>query len=161
MEYRQEDRVVYGSHGVCIILGIEEKLIDRKAVQYYVLSSVQQQGAKYYVPVHNALAVSKMRQPLTHREIAEMCADQTIPADCWIADEGRRKLRYRELMANDDPRTILYTVRLLRQHRQEQFAQGKKFHICDANFLKDAESLLANEIAYVLGIEKAEALNML
>ena len=161
MQYQQNDPVVYGSHGVCTIVDIEEKNIDKKMVQYYVLEPQNQPGTKYYIPVHNEVALSKMRRPLTREVIEEMCAGNTPICDCWIDDENCRKLRYRELIGNCEPLVLFSMVRLLRVHRDAQLTQGRKFHICDANFLKDAENLLAGEFAFVLGIDKTEAMNMI
>lgn len=161
MEYHQLDTVVYGSHGVCTVALIEEKIIDHKPVQYYVLSPLTQPGAMYYVPMHNAAAVSKMRLPLTRDEVLAMLRDNAPDMSAWITEENQRKFRYRELIAYTDPKAVYGMVSLLRQHRDAQLSQGKKFHICDANFLKDGENLLVNEISFVLGIDRAEAMNML
>ncbi len=157
--YAREQNVVYGIHGVCTIVDIEEKTVDRKMVQYYVLAPISQPGAKYYVPVHNALAVSKMRLLLTRDEILFMVNGAPESAG-WVDEENKRKLLYRELIGNCDPQGLFTMVRLLQQHRQEQFSLGRKFHVCDANFLKDAQNLLAGEFAYVLGIDKTEAMHM-
>jgi len=161
MDYQQMNQVIYGSHGVCTIVEIEEKNIDHKTVQYYVLVPLVQPGAKYYVPVHNAVAVSKMRRLLTREEILRLIENRELDRESWIEDENRRKLRFRELIGNCDPEALFTMVRLLRSHRDEQLAQGRKFHISDANFLKDAENLLAGEFAFVLGIDRTEAWNLI
>ncbi len=157
--YQLSQYVVYGSHGVCQIVDIEEKKIDHKAVQYYALEPLSRPGARYYIPVHNAVAVGKMRLPLTREELLAMV--ESGGEGAWIDEEGRRRLRYRELMGNCEPQVMFFMVRRLRQHRQEQFEIGRKFHVNDANFLKDAEMLLASEFAFVLGIDKTEAFEMI
>ena len=35
--YQQGDRVVYGIHGVCEIVGTEVRTVDRKTVEYIAL----------------------------------------------------------------------------------------------------------------------------
>ena len=45
----------------------------------------------------------------------------------------------------------------LYRYRDAQVASGKKFHQCDDNFLRDAEKLLASEIALVLEMPPEEA----
>ncbi len=153
--------VVYGIHGVCTIVDIEEKYIDHKPMQYYVLESLSQPGTKYYVPMHNAIAVSKLRLPLTREDALGMTQNSELNMSLWIDEENQRKVYYRELIKNTDPQAILDTVRLLHNHRDIQYAHGRKFHISDANFLKDAENLLVNEFAFVLDIDKSEALNLI
>lgn len=157
--YQVGQYIVYGSHGVCQIMDLEEKSIDHKLVQYYALEPLSRPGTRYYIPVHNAIAVGKLRLPLSRGEISAMV---DIPVDdaCWIADENRRKIYYRELIGNLEPQTLFAMVRLLRLHRQEQLKNGRKFHVNDANFLKDAENLLASEIAFVLGVDKEKAYDL-
>jgi RNA polymerase-interacting CarD/CdnL/TRCF family regulator len=53
--------VMYGIHGVCKIVDKELRTIDRKKMEYLVLEPVDQTGAKFYVPTHNAAALAKLR----------------------------------------------------------------------------------------------------
>lgn len=159
--YSLHQSVVYGSHGVCSIVDIEEKLVDHKAVQYYALEPLTQPGTRYYIPVHNALAVSKMRLPMCAQRLQDMLADTALDRSSWISSDNARKLRYKELLSNCEPENMLITVRLLREHRDLQLASGRKFHVSDATFLKTAENLLTAEIAFVLGIDKGEAFKMI
>lgn len=47
-------------------------------------------------------------------------------------------------------------VGCLYKHKEEQAALGRKFHLCDENFLRDARKLLDSEFAQILGIEPAQ-----
>ena len=158
--YELHQYIVYGSHGVCRIMDIDQKNIDHKLVQYYALEPLSRPGTRYYIPVHNEVAVGKLRLPLDREELERMLS---APVDmaCWIAEENRRKMHYRELMGNLDPGALFMMVRLLRMHRIDQLDNGRKFHVSDANFLKDAENLLASEIAFVLNVDKEEAYDLL
>ena len=49
----------------------------------------------------------------------------------------------------------------LYRYRAAQAAAGKKFHLCDENFLRDAERNLSGEIASTLEISFTEALEYL
>lgn len=153
-------QLVYGIHGICAITEIEEKVIDRKTVSYYVLVPLAQPGAKYYIPVHNHVALTKLRELLTPVEVKALLESSAPDESLWIPEENRRKLRYRELIGNCDPVSMYHMVRLLQNHRDEQLAQGRKFHICDAVFLKDAKALLVSEFSYVLGIHKDAVMDM-
>jgi len=42
----------------------------------------------------------------------------------------------------------------LLEHKRQQIEAGRKFHQCDENFLRDAQKLLSDEFALVLGISK-------
>jgi RNA polymerase-interacting CarD/CdnL/TRCF family regulator len=48
-------------------------------------------------------------------------------------------------------------VRSLHRHKDEQAAAGRKFHLCDENFLRDSEKLLSSEFALVLNMDHAQA----
>ena len=149
-------QVVYGIHGVCNIIDIEARVVDRKKVEYFVLSPSDQPSARFYVPVHNELAVSKLRPMLTKEELEQLLSSKDTHADCWIPDENRRKLKYRDLINGADRAAILSMIRVLRRHREEQLAAGRKFHLCDENFLRDAHKRLNSEFSIVLGISQAE-----
>lgn len=153
MAFQCGDHVVYGIHGVCRIVDIEKKIVDRKTVEYYVLQPSTQTDATYYVPVHNEAAVAKMRKMLTAAELNALLDSDEIHADCWITEENLRKDRYRKLITGADCAELIGMIRSLHLHKQKQLEAGKKFHICDENFLKDAQRLIASEVSQILGIE--------
>ena len=43
------------------------------------------------------------------------------------------------------------------QHKELQASNGRKCHICDENFLRDAERVLCGEIGAVLDLDLAAA----
>lgn len=156
MDFQRGDQVVYGIHGVCRVVDIEKKTVDRKTVEYYVLQPSNQTEATYYVPVHNEAAVAKMRKMLTARQLDALLDSDQILEDCWINEENLRKDRYRKLIARADCAELIGMIRSLHLHRQRQLEAGKKFHICDENFLKDAQRLIASEVSQILDIPPAQ-----
>ena len=154
--YQVGDQVLYGIHGVCGIVGTEKRSIDRKKVEYFILEPVNQPDARYYVPTQNQAALNKLRRIMTPQELdALLCSDE-VRQDCWISDENQRKSRYKDLINSGDRGALLSMVRTLHQHRDAQAAAGRKFHLCDENFLRDAQKLLESEFSLVLGIEPAQ-----
>lgn len=149
-------QVVYGIHGVCNIVEIEIRTVDRKKVEYFVLAPNEQPNARFYVPMHNEVAVSKLRPLLTKEELEALLSSEDAHKDCWINDENRRKQKYRELVNNADRAALISMIRVLHRHREEQQAAGRKFHLCDENFLRDAHKLLCSEFSVVLGIPHSE-----
>lgn len=159
--YQAGQQVVYGIHGVCTMTDIEVKTVDRKKISYYVLEPVDQPGACYYVPTEKPAAVAKMNPLLTaeqwHALISEANAGETI----WISDENQRKLRYREMIGGGDRKALLAMVKALYRHKKQQAEMGKKFHLCDENFLRDGEKLLCSEMSIVLNISLPDAIHQL
>lgn len=154
--FRCGDHVVYGSHGVCTVAAIESRRIDRRPVEYYVLEPLDGSGSRYYVPTQNQAAVSKLRAVLTKEEIDQLLQSDEVRKDAWIEDENLRRQRYKELIIIGDRASLLSMVHCLYQHREQQMAAGRKFHLCDENFLRDAQKLLGSELSLVLQIPENE-----
>ncbi len=153
--YKVGDLVMYGIHGACRITGEEAQTVDKKPVQYFVLSPLEQPSARFLVPMHNENALKKLRRVLSKAELVTLLASPQVRESAWITDENRRKQRYRELISSGDREALLQMVRTLHLHRQEQIALGRKLHQCDDNFLKDAQRLIETEFSLTLGLEPA------
>lgn len=151
--FQSGDQVIYGIHGMCRIIELETRKIDRKLIEYYVLEPVEQPGARFFVPTQNQAAVSKLQRVLTRQELDALLQAASKSADVWIEDENQRKMCYRELINSGDRISLIGMIRALLKHKQAQEAAGKKFHLCDENFLRDAQKLLSTEFACVLNIE--------
>ena len=145
-------QVVYGIHGVCRIIDTEIRRVDRKNVEYFVLEPIEQPGARYYVPTQNPTALSKLLPLLTKEELDHLLASEDTQKEVWIAEENQRKQKYRELINSGDRAALIRMVATLHRHKAAQAAAGRKFHLCDENFLRDAQRLLSVEFALVLGI---------
>ena len=155
--YQVGDQVVYGVHGVCRILDVEIKSIDRQKVPYFVLEPMDQPGARFYIPTQKPAALAKLSHLLTREELDALLAEAFRENNAWIEDENKRKLYYRELIGSGDRKALVAMVHALHQHKQQQLLNGKKFHLCDENFLRDAEKLLISEISMVLDVEPDQA----
>ena len=79
----------------------------------------------------------------------------------WIRDENLRKQTYRELITSGNRTALMGMLFMLYRHRLAQSRIGKKVHLADENFLKDAEKLLAEEISVTLGMTTEQAKNFL
>lgn len=149
--------VVYGVHGACRVAGIEKQLVNRRRTEYLVLEPLAQNESRYYVPTANPTAMGKLREVLSAGELKALLASDEIRQDCWIADENQRKQFYRDLTSNGDRVSILKMTCCLYRYKEAQLAAGRKFHLCDDNFLRDAEKQLSSEIALVLEMPQDQA----
>lgn len=153
------ERVVYGIHGVCKIVDLEEKRVDSKMVVYYVLQPMDQPQSRFYIPKDNPAAVAKLSKLLTKQELEKLF--QCDPESVWIEDEGQRKQCYRQLISSSDRASLIAMVRCLYRHRAQQLASGKKLHLCDENFMRDAQRIIEGEISQVLDIPIDQVSNYL
>ena len=159
--YQIGDKVIYGMHGVCLVADLEKRIVDKKEVTYLALEPVGQSGSRFFVPTHNTAAMAKVRPMLTREALEELFSSDAVKEDTWVRDESQRKQLYRELISSCDRQRLLQMISSLYRYRKIQTAAGKKFHMCDENFLRDAEKILAGEIASTLEIPSAEALKYL
>lgn len=155
--YQVGDQVVYGIHGVCRVMDHEQRLVDGKKLTYLVVEPVGQDGSRFLVPTHNATAMAKLRSMLSKEEMEALILSDAVHSGKWIQDENRRKQTYRELISSGDRGALLQMVCTLYKHRSEQATAGKKCHLCDENFLRDAERLLVGEISIVMEMEPDQA----
>ena len=155
--YQIGKRVMYGLHGVCRIVATEEQLVDRKCVVYPVLEPEGQTGSRYLVPTYNEAAMSKVKQIMTQEDLVSLMESREVNTDSWIRDENQRKQNYRELITSGNRTKLMQMVRTLYRHNASQAAAGRKVHLCDDNFLRDAEKLLAGEISAVMNMDPDQA----
>lgn len=159
--YQAGDWVVYGIHGVCRVIGTEKQLIDRKRTRYLVLEPMAQSESRFYLPADNPTAMAKLKAVLSHNELAALIDSDEVRKDVWIQEENRRKQYYRELISSGDRVALMQMISTLYRYKADQLAAGRKFHQADDNFLRDAERLLASEIALVMELSPEDARNYL
>lgn len=152
MEYSVGDLLVYGIHGVCAVSGIEQQRVSAKMTSYYVLEPVEQKGSRFLIPMHNQSAVAKLRPVISKDELDALLHSDLVLPRPWIEDENRRKQMYRELIVSGDRCELISMFCALHEHRIQQINSGRKVHICDDNFYKDAQKILCSEFSLVLGI---------
>ena len=155
--YQIGEKVVYGVHGVCQIVDQETRVVDRKCVTYLVLEPLGQGSARYLVPTHNTAAMAKLKLIMTREELENLLRSEAIRKEIWIKDENLRKQTYRELIACGDRERLMQMVHTLYVHKRAQTDAGRKCHLCDENFLRDAEKLLIGEVSVILDVDPEQA----
>lgn len=155
--YQAGEWVVYGIHGICRVVGTEKQLVNRKRTQYLVLEPLSQSESRFYLPMENPVAMAKLNAVLSRDALCELLASDQIRQDVWINEENQRKQCYRELITSGDRIALLRMIRSLYSYKEAQLASGRKFHQSDDNFLRDAEKLMASEIALVMQMSTEEA----
>ena len=155
--YQVGELVVYGMHGVCRVVSEEERLVDKKRLNYLALEPLSNGNSRFLVPTQNAAAMAKLQPILSKEELEAMITSEDVKTGQWIRDENQRKQTYRELIGSGDRKRLMRMVHTLYRHKANQIALGKKNHLCDENFLHDAEKLLIGEISIVLHLEPEQA----
>lgn len=153
------DTVLYGMDGVCTVTDITTRVFNKESREYIVLTPVHDGRSTIYVPTASEAALTKMREILSADEIRAIIRDlpQNVCTD-WIADENTRRQHFKDILQTGDRREIIRMIKTIYLHGQEQKANGRKLHHADEVAMKDAEAVLYDEFAYVLGIHPDEVL---
>jgi CarD family transcriptional regulator len=152
------DSVVYGSNGICKLEGIEEMDMNQETRLYYVLRPVFETGSTLYVPVGNKELEAKMRQLLNADEIRTLVKEMPGEELVWVEDDKERKELYKGILSAGERVSLVKLIKAVFLRQQELKALGKKLHVSDERFMKDAEKILYGEFAYVLGMKREEVL---
>lgn len=155
--YQIGDQVVYGFHGVCRVVDLESQTVNKTRKTFLVLEPLGQPGSKYLVPTHNAAAMAKLSPVLSSQEFTALLHAPEIRGDHWITDENQRKQYYRMLIGSGDRVALLTMLYNLYMQKKQLSALGRRLHICDENFLRDAEKALTGEISAVMSLDTADA----
>ena len=122
--FQINDVVVYGSQGVCEIVGIDEQKIDGVIKNYFVLKPKNDNGATFYVPTWNEKAWSKMRKVMTKQDVNALIDSMPSQSPTWIANETERKETYKNILASGDQAAIISMV----QARKAAAYVGRAFY---------------------------------
>ena len=153
--------VMYGIHGACRVSGTEKQLVNRKRSEFLVLEPLSKAESKFYLPLGNPTALAKLKPVLTGEELRALLSSPEVREEHWIDEESKRKMYYKELITRGDRKEILQTIHSLYCYKAAQMEAGKKVHLCDDNFLRDAEKLMSSEIALVLEMTMEQARDFL
>ena len=157
-QLRINDIVLYGTHGACVVADIEQKAFGNTVLDYYVLKPVDAKSSTIYVPTGNQKLLSQMRQVLSAEEIYALIRSMPEEEPLWVEDEPARKELYRQIIQQGDRKQLVAMAKALYAHQQKQAAKGKRLHIADEGFLRDAEKMLYSEFSLVLNIQPQQVL---
>ena len=156
--YQCNETILYGTNGVCKITDITKKTINGQLMEYYVLKPVYRDSSTIYVPVQNQTLTEKMRPILSLQEVRSLIRSMPQEDLIWIDDENERKERYRDIITRGDRTELVRMIKTLYLHQQRQQSKGRRLHIADEHFFKEAESMLYDEFALVLNIQPDQVL---
>lgn len=154
--FKTDDVIIYGTQGVCRVEGIEEKAVGGKRKHYYVLKPVNDNGATIFAPTDNEHVLKKMRRLLTKEQILQLIDSMPEENAFWIENDNERKEYYRKVISSGDHMELIKMIKAVYIHKKEREAEGKRLHMVDEYFFRDAEQILYNEFQYVLGMKNKE-----
>jgi len=154
--YKENDLIHYGTNGVCRVNAIVERPFHEKKVTYYELKPVFNKNSTLYVPVDNEELTSRMRKTITKKQINTLLSTLSDEECIWIENESERKEKYKQILLSGNSRDMVVMIKTLYLHQEEKKAIGKKMHMADERFFKDAERLVYDEFSVALKIPQSE-----
>ena len=97
--FQVNDVIIYGTQGVCRIVGTELKSISGTKKTYFILKPVQDNGSTFYAPTDNENVLKKMRTLLTRDQIHALIDSMPKENMAWVTNENERKELYKKIMA--------------------------------------------------------------
>lgn len=148
------EKVLYSVNGVCEITDITEKVFDKTVIRYYVLKPISNNEATLFVPINNQNLVRKMKRLMTCDQLDEVLNSVSVKDIEWNTNEAERKEEFRNIISFGNVSEILVLLKSIWLHRTVQSSKGRKLHISDEMFLREAEKIIKEEISTVIGVEQ-------
>ena len=76
----------------------------------------------------------------------------------WVSNENERRDLYRGILAKGDHLELIKLIKALYAHKKAREADGRRLHMSDERFFKEAEQLLYDEFQYVLKLHNKDDL---
>lgn len=122
------------------------------------MKPVGDRGSTIFAPMDNELVLGKMRRLMTKDEIHKLIDSMPEENAVWVENENVRRELYKNILAKGDHLELIKMIKAIYTHKVWREAEGKRLHMSDERFFKDAEQILYNEFQYVLDLGSKEEL---
>ena len=150
------DDVLYGSQGLCKVTDLIDKDFGNGVSKYYVLTPEFQNKSTIFVPADNEKLLSKVRKVLSEEEIMALIKNIPEKDTVWIDNDSERQRTYQKVISGGDREGIFRIIKTFYFTKQELAKMNKKLYKADEQIYKEAEKILYDEFALVLGIKPSE-----
>ena len=150
------DTVHYGMDGVCQITGIVERKIGGEYRRFYELHPYFRKSTVVFLPVDNDRLLSRVRPVMNEEQVMRSIYGLNDFESIWLDSDTDRKEAFQAIIRQGDNQQLLSLVKTLYERKQEMQKGGRMLRSADSAILKDAERLVNEEYAYVLGMEPGE-----
>ena len=103
------------------------------------------------------MLVSRMRVVLSSDEIKDILSQKT-DNEIWIDNKAERCEKIKEIISGGDCMKLVELIRRMHFHSKLQLKKGRRLHITDERFLKEAEIMVCDEVSVVLHIDRNDVL---
>ena len=151
------DTVMHTSEGICTVLEIRPMQFAGAFRDYYVLKpEMEKSSSTIYMPVSRGNAV--LRRLLSRSDIDALIAQSRRLPSLWIEDAKQRRDAFRVVLSSCDYPKMMRMIADIYEHNALRQAEGKKPCSADEAVREEAEKLLHQEFAHVLGLSAEETI---
>ena len=150
------DYVMKTSKGVCHIDDIthlDMAGIDRDKL-FYVMTPLDGKGSTLYVSVE--ADATSIRAAMTKGEAEDVIDSIPSIQEVWVENDKLREQCYKNAVRSGSPEALVGIIKTIYSRKKLREDQGKKNTAVDERYFKQAEDLLYAEIAFALGMDKAD-----
>lgn len=156
--FKVGEKVLYSLNGVCEITDITEKYFGNTKIKYYVLKPIYNDKSTLFVPVENKNLVSKMKRLCTKEQIDEILQNISMQSVEWNSNDIARRDEYKNVISRGEIKEILVLLKQIWLRRREQIAKGRKLHISDEMYMREAEKMIKEEMSVVIEVEQEDVI---
>lgn len=154
--FKVNDVVFYGVHGVCVVESISKKELFGSVGDYYTLKPVYSNKSKVFVPVDRADKTVDLRKVITREEVDEIIDGLKDAQSIWVNSDAERKLKFSEIIKHGSRKELASLIKTVYEQRNKLISEKKKMHAADERAFSEAEKILYEEFAYVLGMNRED-----
>ena len=154
--FQTGDYVSYSSSGICRIDDIRQEAPAGKGEPktFYILKPLADPGSTIFVPTTNPVLLARMKRLPTQEDADAMILAAGQEEKPWIDDRKLRIASFQSILKACELKELLGLVTCIYRKGQALTAQGKRLAASDEAVLRRAESLIENELSFVLGLQK-------
>lgn len=151
--YEVDTYVRYGGNGVFRIKEIiTKKLSMRERKKYYVLERVFGVETQITTPIDNP----NLRAIISKQDVDALIEKMPSLQTNWIDDRRLRNEAFKSMLASNDIYQLATLIKTIHDKQEEKEREKKQISDEDLATFHQAEEILAEEIALIVGLEKEE-----
>lgn len=151
--------VVNAKNGICEISGIEMINMNNEVKECYVLVPIEEKTAKVFVPVD--IAEKRIRLAMNKEDAWKLIKEIKTVDEVLVENEKERERIYKEAINSREPKRLISIIKTIYVRSQKRFEEGKKTTTVDDRYFKLAENHLQSELAFSLGVQKSEVIQII
>jgi len=153
--FKKGDYVVYGTHGVCAIEGVEKLQINplKKDCCYYILKPLFKKDSVYYLPTDCGDGKLPIKKIVTKEQAEELILRLKNPLTNTLTDTFLNETELKAAIKEKDRFEIVDIIKLLQKRKSSKAKEKKKLSLAEERYLKVAKEMLFEELAFALQVD--------